>query len=1087
MKLSIRFFLTTFVCLFASLLYATPVSESEALQQAQAFLAERGRLCSLETPAQAPGMGRPHTDTPAPYHIFNVVDNGGFVIVSGDDRAQAVLGYADEGFIDMNNMPEGLRDLLDGYAEEIAHITSQNPVEPQEQPAQAPARSIQLMRRPIPPLIHTLWNQDGEFWLNTPTVQTASGVQHTYTGCVATNMAQLMYYHHWPNATTKPIPGYFCEQLNRQLDTLPVTTFDYDSMLLEYDANSDSAAILAVSKLMQYAGWAIHTDYGINGSPSYTFYMPDAMIQYFDYDSSALYQNRYYYTYNEWIDLLYNELANRRPVPYTAKNTDFGHSIICDGYDMDDFFHFNFGWSGECNGYYRVSSLNPILHTIGEPMFNDGGLTNYHGAVIGIQPNTGETSRYAPLELNYLWLKDNDNHLRSHTQVYYRDSIEQGFTDIEVFLQIHNLRQDTMVFDYLMEVIENETGERVDTLFCKEENPDILNPDTIQAWLFTCELKNLTPGSYLMRFKTRVHGTEEWKDAVFSNVNYFTAEVDSLTLTMHVPHIIFGTVELIDITSTGPHMVGLQDTVFVRIAATDGDFKSSTLWLTKIENNRPCNISSQQAHVLMGDTATVMFCYIPSKADIDTLIVLDDYYNLIRPVDSIQPYFATGPIADNPELPCELSLPLECSVQITNLVDNTLYGNSLDALVSVVNLSPDTAMYAFIYCDIYKWSRDSTGNWNRILVTYFRNTPTIPKQIGEVPDTIVVPLFLYGFAPHPDSLYSFRFSYYRQIDNQWIEIDIAHIGMEDDHGVIRINGGYVMADALANGILRPQSDTIRCEDACYVDMRTTELNGVTVIPSTNPNCIYRLNPYVPVPAELTGLNVMVGDTADSIIIHDAYDFRFPVRSVFANYARFSRHVDISMPNDSWNIFMLPFTPTNINANIRFYAPDYDEPGIIHLREEFSLEPYSLYFYKLPNDSTNPLTDLTFSATNSLIEGTPGEFKWEGELYTVCTTSRTIEMEDAMIPSGRNMFIKQPSVVTIEPFCGWITGTTMFANTLGYVVIDEGIITSMEEVPAVTIGDAPEDNAWYTLTGIRLDCRPAHPGAYIHNHQVEIIR
>ena len=75
--------------------WAEPVSEAAALQQARAFLAERGRPDALQTPVLAAGRGD-RSQQQSDFYVFNVPDNGGFVVVSGDDRAVPVLGYADK-------------------------------------------------------------------------------------------------------------------------------------------------------------------------------------------------------------------------------------------------------------------------------------------------------------------------------------------------------------------------------------------------------------------------------------------------------------------------------------------------------------------------------------------------------------------------------------------------------------------------------------------------------------------------------------------------------------------------------------------------------------------------------------------------------------------------------------------------------------------------------------------------------------------------------------------------------------------------------------------------------------------------------
>jgi hypothetical protein len=56
-----------------------------------------------------------------------------------------------------------------------------------------------------------------------------------------------------------------------------------------------------------------------------------------------------------------------------------GHSFVCDGY-QGDYFHFNWGWGGACDGYYYLHDLTPGLRN-----FNDDQM-----AVFSIRPGDGD-------------------------------------------------------------------------------------------------------------------------------------------------------------------------------------------------------------------------------------------------------------------------------------------------------------------------------------------------------------------------------------------------------------------------------------------------------------------------------------------------------------------------------------------------------------------------------------------------------------------------------------------------------------------------------------------------------------------------
>ena len=107
-------FLLFFSVMSTMFVEAGPVSERTARASAEAFLASRGK--QVESLIMAPARRGMETETTAPYYAFNVGNDGGFVVVSGDDNLDPILGYADQGDIDLNNLPDGLQYMLDCYA-----------------------------------------------------------------------------------------------------------------------------------------------------------------------------------------------------------------------------------------------------------------------------------------------------------------------------------------------------------------------------------------------------------------------------------------------------------------------------------------------------------------------------------------------------------------------------------------------------------------------------------------------------------------------------------------------------------------------------------------------------------------------------------------------------------------------------------------------------------------------------------------------------------------------------------------------------------------------------------------------------------
>ena len=374
--------LVLMVCGIAGV-WADEIDEEQALKEAKAFLGNRqpsfrkgGTIMTSDTELKL-------QDKVSGLYVFNATDGSGFIIVSNDDSTVPILGFSDNGALDTNNIPDNMRAWLQGYADEIAWFQKHGGG---EMPAtKARKRTGSHQTKTIDPLLTTTWDQDAPYNNHCP--------KNYVTGCVATAMAQVMYYtetvthNNATTATTAEIPGYTTRKGDNTLDLIPAgTPINWSNITPTYDKNSTDAQKEAVANLMLYCGCAVMMNYGPS-SGAFTYDVDDALRDYFGYDATTRYVSRNWYYYDDWIDLIYHELSNRRPVIYAGQSTGGGHEFVCDGYkyeDGKDLFHINWGWSGTSDGYFLLSALDPDQQGIGGSSSNDG----YHygqEAVIGIQ------------------------------------------------------------------------------------------------------------------------------------------------------------------------------------------------------------------------------------------------------------------------------------------------------------------------------------------------------------------------------------------------------------------------------------------------------------------------------------------------------------------------------------------------------------------------------------------------------------------------------------------------------------------------------------------------------------------------------
>lgn len=376
--------------IMTAIMMAGNVTPEEAMRQAQSFLQKHSSLSNTEGKARSKATAPRLTMVKQikGVYLFNVEDDGGYVIVSSDDRTVPILGYSDSGAIDPDNIPANMQAWLQGYADEIAWLQQHNSIVINDSTMKLPRRAP-IAQTNIAPLVTTTWDQDAPY--NNMCPEYSSG-SRSATGCVATAMAQVMNYHKWPTAATTAIFGYTTESYNIDLTAgLPATTLDWANMQDSYSENATGSAADAVAKLMQYCGYSVQMDYGPE-SGSNTDKVATALKNYFDYKTTTTqFVSRSYYTATKWANLIYHELANNRPVVYGGMSSGGGHEFVCDGYKYEnntDFFHINWGWGGTSDNYFVLSALDPDQQGIGGSTSDDG----FHygqDAVIGIQPSTG--------------------------------------------------------------------------------------------------------------------------------------------------------------------------------------------------------------------------------------------------------------------------------------------------------------------------------------------------------------------------------------------------------------------------------------------------------------------------------------------------------------------------------------------------------------------------------------------------------------------------------------------------------------------------------------------------------------------------
>ena len=372
-------------CLFAGTLMAKPVTQDQARIVAVNFWKS---LSDKVGDAHFASVRSEFTEL----YIFANANGKGFVIVSGDDRALPVLGYSTNSLIDIENMPENAVEWLHDYEREIRFLKEENiPPTPfvQEQWGLLLSDNAPQIVTTVAPLLTTTWNQSPYY--NDLCPYDSEYGERAVAGCVATATSQVMKYWNHPSSGVGS-HSYVHPTYGTLSADFANTTYNWSQMPNSLSSSSSTAQKTAVATLTYHIGVAIEMDYGVSGSGAYTFEygqnLPsaeNALKTYFKYKNTLPGEFKQFYADTQWLDMLRADLDLSHPVIYSGSDTSGGHCFVCDGYNNNNQFHFNWGWGGYCDGYYAIGSLNPNPGGTGGNATYTFNLIN--GAIFGVEPD----------------------------------------------------------------------------------------------------------------------------------------------------------------------------------------------------------------------------------------------------------------------------------------------------------------------------------------------------------------------------------------------------------------------------------------------------------------------------------------------------------------------------------------------------------------------------------------------------------------------------------------------------------------------------------------------------------------------------
>lgn len=429
-----RYFLAFLILATAFEFHARELTPDEALQRVQSASTRMNapRRIAASAPKLVYTVKSTLDDRDATAYLFaNSGKEKGYLLLSAEDTFEPVIGYSNTASItNPDDMPDNLKWWLSEVGREADYAIRHNAV------LKAPAS----LGPAVEPLLKSKWDQDAPFNLYTPEING----QHAPTGCGATAMAQVMYYHQWPprpqgsHTYEDAWSGGIIRSIN--FDELQ---FDWDKMTDTYDYDSSQESKEAVAMLMKAVGYGASMWYALGGSGTDNDRICQAFKDYFLYNKNAVSLSRQSTNFEDWSCGIYSNLSEGMPVIYNGSPADgAGHIFVCDGYDGSGYFHFNWGWGGSMDGYFLISNLVPTSVFV-----PDGYNYNYyHNVILNLYPENGNDYNSYLFLRGDLWdiypngIYDGNGNVLGNVSLFIENVCD--LTNIEMGLGIKALNED---------------------------------------------------------------------------------------------------------------------------------------------------------------------------------------------------------------------------------------------------------------------------------------------------------------------------------------------------------------------------------------------------------------------------------------------------------------------------------------------------------------------------------------------------------------------------------------------------------------------------------------------------------------------
>ena len=1069
------YLLMALAILLPSTLFAAVVTPGQALAEASSFA---GKRAVTPVAVNATGVKRAQTpDASAYYYIFNIGNNEGFVIVSGDDRTNPILGYSDTGYFDAGKMPANMMHWLEGYALQLKALDSMSDSDAQRLLA-APRRASVPTRNSIAPMITTKWDQATPYWNECPQFMNsddeADGYELAYTGCVATSMSQIMNFYKYPERTTQVIPAYSFTYSDGnynyatvQMEELPITTFDWAHMRDTYTGAEDEVYTTAVAHLMFYVGCAIQSQYGTSATGAYTDDIPKGFAL-FGYGSKLAYRNDY--TQDVWDNMVYAELAAGRPMIYNGTaGSGGGHSFVCDGYEYGDYFHINWGWGGMGNGYFQLAVLNPSESGIGGSSSAEG-YNMKQNIVYNITPGgdaPGEDEQEEPaLTVTATsgpsgWDRDKAS---DPFKIYKSKIVKVSYSDhsgsgkkFKSALALLNPADGSFT------VLDNSADNTYFTVTTSalgqtHQFGSGVASNSSNVIKFGAGLT----GTYHLVGVYQLQGSSEWKLMKETDRYYLEVNMSNYSATASAHPVI--NLQATGWEFTGGERVGVKEQVHVTVKNNSVDRFYGDLYLDF--GGQQIDEYSQYTtvvtgEVLPGEESVITFNVTPTSSGNKTvrLMRMDQYGSYVS-IGSGTVNIAQSSEAD--ELNLSVVIKAENAVPADNSGDYDVIYDSHAHFSATITNNSNGDYSKYVLAPLFIVNKNADGSVAGGTMVTYKQSP-LSLAAGES-KTLYFDFDNLAYG----STYSMNVYARNNVPDSEEGTHLENIVKSGQSIYYDIKSGIITwtADGTRTGA-KPVENFNVATDVAAVSIEG--LNITNIVPNNNPNTIYFVSEGAAVPQSLNERNVVAGNTASTITLKDGYPYFIPQSFTAGNisYERTFATGRVGGQEGGFSTVLLPFAPATITSGgtaLKPYTAGTDtnkDYWMLYFNEEndgaakfdYAATVEANVPYVMAVNSKLAGKPVTMAAQNVLLKADPIAYT-SANNYVLAGTfvEQNIENVYAMNAQGSRFVVKN-TAQKVDPFRAYFMAQTE-VNDGGYIPI---LLNETPEQPVETLkGDVNGD-------------------------------